>query len=77
MKKKSAADKKRANTKNYNRLVRDLIKLIKRYKKIIEKKKAKPEIDIKKVAELLGAEIVTDPKKIAEMKKTAYPWRPK
>jgi len=73
----SADDKERANTRNYNRLVRGLGKLIKQYRKIIEKKKAKPKIDIKKVAEGLGAEIITDPAKIAEMKKKARPWRPK
>ncbi|KKQ91951.1 MAG: hypothetical protein UT16_C0010G0004 [Candidatus Azambacteria bacterium GW2011_GWA2_39_10] len=77
MKKKSAADKKRTNAKNYNRLVRDLGKLIKQYIKIIGKKKAKPKIDIKKIAEGLGAEIITDPEEIAKMKKKSRPWRPK
>ena len=77
MKKKSAADKERVNTRNYNRLVRDLGKLIRQYRKIIEKKKAKPKIDIKKVAEGLGAEIITDPEEIAKMKKKSRAWRPK
>lgn len=44
---------------------------------LIPENKTKPKIDIKKVAEGLGAEIITDPKKIAEMKKKVYPRRPK
>jgi len=77
MKKKSTTNKERVNTRNYNRLVRDLGKLIRQYRKIIEKKKAKPKIDIKKVAEGLGAEIITDPEEIAKMKKKSRLWRPK
>ena len=76
MKKKSTTNKERVNTRNYNRLVRDLGKLIKQYIKIIGKKKAKPKIDIKKIAEGLGAEIITDPEEIAKMKKKSRPWRP-
>lgn len=36
-----AADKKRVNIKNYNRLVKDLGKLIEQYKKAVEKNKNK------------------------------------
>jgi len=54
----------------YKRLVRTISRIIQQYQKI------KPKINIKKVAKGLGAEIVTDPKKIAEMKKKARPWRP-
>lgn len=72
--------KERVNAKNCNQLVKDLCKLIRQYRKSVEKNKKikrKPKIDIKKIAELLGAEIITDPAKIAEIKKKAYPWRPK
>ena len=44
---------------------------------VVPKIKTKPKINVKKVAEGLGAEIITDPAKIAEMKKKARPWRPK
>ncbi|MDO8676233.1 MAG: hypothetical protein Q7K16_01085 [Candidatus Azambacteria bacterium] len=38
--------------------------------------KKKPKIDIKKIAEGLGAEIITDPTEIAKIKKKKYLWRP-
>lgn len=62
--------------KDYNNLVKNIGKLIRQYRKIIKKDKKKPGIDIRKVAKGLGAEIITDPAKIAEMKKKKYPWHP-
>ena len=43
---------------------------------IITSDSKKPKIDIKKVAKGLKAEIIIDPKKIAEMKKIKHPLRP-
>lgn len=44
---------------------------------LVPENETKPKIDIKKIAKGLGAEIITDPKRIAEMKKKAHPLRPK
>ncbi|KKR70180.1 MAG: hypothetical protein UU14_C0055G0002 [Candidatus Roizmanbacteria bacterium GW2011_GWB1_40_7] len=43
----------------------------------VPKSETKPKINVKKVAEGLGAEIITDPAEIAKMKKKSRPWRPK